>query len=143
MVYFLPFLPSSLPLSPFLSPFWNSLPPSADSLKRQRDHSIPSLAPFSEQHGFREKSFKPSSVTPHPERSWAGCFSFCSLTYGRRELMSMLQDFFFFFVCPASSLLCGLSLVAVRYSSPQCSAFSLRWFPLFRSTSSRAQAQEF
>ena len=96
MVYFLPFLPSSLPLSPFLSPFWNSLPPSADSLKRQRDHSVPSLAPFSEQHGFREKSFKPSSVTPHPEGSWAGCFSFCSLTYGRRELMSMLQDFFFF-----------------------------------------------
>ena len=97
MVYFLPFLPSSLPLSPFLSPFWNSLPPSVDSLKRQRDQSVPSLAPFSEQHGFREKSFKPSSVTPHPEGSWAGCFSFFSLTYGRRELMSMLQDFFFFF----------------------------------------------
>ena len=141
MVYFLPFLPSSLPLSPFLSAFWNSLPPSVDSLKRQRDQSVPSLAPFSEQHGFREKSFKPSSVTPHPEGSWAGCFSFFSLTYGRRELMSMLQDFFFFFMSCIFIAVWAFSLVAVRYSSPQCSAFSLRWFPLFRSTSSRAQAQ--
>ena len=47
--------------------------------------------------------------------------------------------FFFFFGCVGSSLLRGLSLVAVSggYSSLQCVGFSLRWLLLLRSVDSR------
>ena len=47
--------------------------------------------------------------------------------------------FFKIFGCVGSSLLRGLSLVAVSggYSSLQCEGFSLRWLLLVRSTGSR------